>query len=47
VLRVYTLTGALVHRLTAAPGATRLTVAPGVYIVVTADGLARWKTAVK
>jgi parallel beta-helix repeat protein len=46
VLRVYTLTGALVHRITAAPGATRLTVAPGVYIVVTADGLARWKLVI-
>jgi hypothetical protein len=38
VLRVYTLTGALVRRLTAAPGTTRLTAAPGVYIVVTGDG---------
>ncbi|MDR1336902.1 MAG: MBG domain-containing protein, partial [Tannerella sp.] len=46
ILRVYTLAGALVHRVTAAPGATRLTVAPGVYIVVTGDGLARWKLVI-
>jgi hypothetical protein len=46
VLRIYTLAGALVRRLTAAPGTTRLTVAPGVYIVVTDDSLARWKTTV-
>jgi hypothetical protein len=46
VLRIYTLTGALIHRLTAAPGTTRLTAAPGVYIVVTDDGSARWKTTV-
>jgi hypothetical protein len=46
VLRVYTLTGALVRRLTAAPGTTRLTVAPGVYIVTADDGSARRKTIV-
>ncbi|MDR1335951.1 MAG: hypothetical protein LBK22_03870 [Tannerella sp.] len=46
VLRVYTLTGALVRRLTAAPGTTRLTVAPGVYIVTADDGSTRWKTTV-
>jgi hypothetical protein len=37
-LRIYTLAGTLVRRLTAAPGTTRLTAAPGVYIVVTGDG---------
>jgi hypothetical protein len=46
VLRVYTLAGTLVRRLTAAPGTTRLTAAPGVYIVVTGDNSTRWKTFV-
>jgi hypothetical protein len=45
VIRVYALTGTLVHHVTAAPGLTRLNVAPGVYIV-TADNT-RWKTIVR